>query len=506
MGRLFWKFFLSLWLAFLVAGIGVGTAVWFRHESWQAKLNANVAQPKLIEDKHASGLLSLAENALALGDIGGLRDFLTTLQETDLPQVYAVDDQDHELLQRHLSDELLKQARSMLSESSFSSVHQISTQSGEKYILFVLFREHKFRRNPPPAPLFELGRQFTPPFIRFPDNNIFSALDTVNNQIPPPPPRPEFNAEHYRRHEFHGHEPPSPLIPILISTLASFVFSFFMAWYFSKPIQRLKTAFADLANGKFDTRIGDLMGKRRDELADLGREFDHMAAQIDSLVHAQQRLLHDVSHELRSPLARIQAAIGLTQQQPEKLNATLDRIERESQRISDLVGELLVLSQLEAGVAVFDKQTFELSGFLQNIVDDINFEASQYKVTVEFKNIDNTMAYGCVELLHRAIENVLRNALQHCKTNGQVNVNAQFDKDKRILVLCIDDQGPGVAELDLKAIFEPFFRSGKISRPNSIGLGLSIASKSIAAHGGQINAVNLPEEGLRVEIKIPFTT
>jgi len=247
------------------------------------------------------------------------------------------------------------------------------------------------------------------------------------------------------------------------------------------------------------------MGKRRDELSDLGQNFDHMAGQIHSLVHAQQRLLHDVSHELRSPLARIQAAIGLAQQQPEKQQTMLERIERESQRMNDLVGELLVLSRLEAGVPGSESYDFDIGGLLDDIVEDARFEAGRHAVAIRYDGMEETLVKGRSELLHRAIENVLRNALQHCKRGGEVSVEARFDTGKRRLQVAVDDQGPGVAESDLAAIFEPFFRSGDRGKAGSIGLGLAIAYRSIEAYGGRIQARNRPQGGLRIEIDIPFT-
>ena len=230
-----------------------------------------------------------------------------------------------------------------------------------------------------------------------------------------------------------------------------------------------------------------------------------MAGQIHSLVHAQQRLLHDVSHELRSPLARIQAAIGVAQQQPEKTQTMLERIEWESQRISDLVGGLLMLSRLEAGVQGSESHDFDIGALLDDIVEDARFEAEQHTVSIRYHGIAETVVKGRSELLHRAIENVLRNALQHCRRHGEVSVAARFDTGKRRLLVTVDDQGPGVAESELAAIFEPFFRSGDRSKADSIGLGLAIAYRAIEAHGGRIQASNRPQGGLRIEINIPFT-
>lgn len=445
-----------------MAGAGVGTAVWLRHNAWQKE-----AGNYSVDVGRAAAFVAVAENVVHHGGVAGLSSFLAVMHDTPFLPVYAVDDQDRELLQRNVAPEVLQQARTLFSQAAYpEAIRRVSADDGHRYLLFVPLPEHGFAGHPPPM---QGGRFESPPGDRPPDD-----------------------------------EPPSPLLPILAGTFASLVFSLALAWYFAKPIRSLRNAFSAVAQGNLDIRVGPLMGERRDELSDLGRDFDHMAGQIHSLVHAQQRLLHDVSHELRSPLARIQAAIGLAQQQPEKIQAMLERTERESQRISDLVGELLVLSRLEAGVGASGSHDFDIGGLLDDIVEDARFEAEQHGVAIRYDGIEETLVKGCSELLHRAIENVLRNAVQHCKTGGEVLFTARFDSAEQRLQVAVDDQGPGVAESDLSAIFEPFFRSGDRVKANSIGLGLAIAYRSIEAHGGTIWASNRPEGGLHVEIGIPF--
>ena len=470
MGRLFWKFFLTFWLALLVAGIGVGTAVWLRHNAWQGEEAGH-----LVDVGHAASFVAVSENIIRHGGVAGLRSFLDSMRETPFPPVYAVDDQDRDILQRSLAPEVLQQARTLFQQAAYpGAIRVVTADDGQRSLLFVPLPEHGFADRPPPMP---------------------------DGGFAPSPPQGDYSSHRSRP----PREPPSPLLPILAGTFASLIFSAALAWYFAKPIRSLRNAFTALSQGDLDARVGSLMGKRRDELSDLGQNFDHMAGQIHNLVHAQQRLLHDVSHELRSPLARIQAAIGLAQQQPEKTQAMLERIERESQRISDLVGELLVLSRLEAGVSGSESHDFDIGGLLDDIVENARFEAEQYGVVIRYDGIEETVVKGRSELLHRAIENVLRNALQHCKKGGEVAVIVCFDTGKRRLQVAVYDQGPGVAESDLSAIFEPFFRSGDRGKADSIGLGLAIAYRAIEAHAGRIQASNRPQGGLRIEINIPFT-
>lgn len=483
MGRLFWKFFFAFWLALLTAGIGVGTTVWLRHA---ARENQPAVQVDTIDVRRAS-LVTLAASVLPHGGVNGLRDFIQTLQNTRFPAIYAVDDFDRELLDRPLAPEVLQQARALFLQGRYpDAVKMVSADDGHRYLLFVPLPEHGFAealKSPLPAlapPPFGFDR---PPMM---DNG------------PAPPPRGENRGPPARR------APPSPILPVVAGGLASLLFSALLAWYFAKPIRSLRDAFAALAQGRLDTRIGHTIGGRRDELADLGRDFDHMAKQIGSLVSAQQHLLHDVSHELRSPLARIQAAIGLAQQQPDKLPATLERIERESQRISDLVGELLMLSKLEAGVSTGKTDLLNLGDLLADIVEDVRLEAAQNRIDLNYRGMGDALVECQSELLHRAIENVLRNAVQHCKPDGNVTVNADFDSDNRRLRIGVDDDGPGVPDSDLTAIFQPFFRSGNHQKPQSTGLGLTIAHRAVEAHGGSIKASNRQAGGLHVEIDIPF--
>ncbi|WP_445368318.1 ATP-binding protein [Methylomonas sp. BW4-1] len=486
MGRLFWKFFFAFWLALLTAGIGVGTAVWLRHSA-QQNLSA---KPADVVDVRRASLVKLAASTLPHGGVKGLHDFIQTLQNTRFPPIYAVDDTDRELLGRPLAAEVLQQARALHRKNAYpDAIQMISADDGHRYLLFVPLPEHGF------------GDLFRPSFPGHPGLSPFGFDGPMPGDRPPPPSgNPEEHSPRPHR------EPPAPILPIISGCLASLLFSGLLAWYFAKPIRNLRDAFSAVAQGRLNTRIGNAMGRRSDELADLGRDFDHMVQKICSLISAQQHLLHDVSHELRSPLARIQAAIGLAQQQPEKLPATLERIERESQRISDLVGELLMLSKLEAGVAPGKLDLINLDDLMADIVTDVRFEAEAKRIALSYHGDIDVIVECQSELLHRAIENVLRNAVQHCKAEGTVLITADFDSDNRRLRIRVDDDGPGVPDQDLTAIFQPFFRSGQAQKPHSTGLGLTIAHRAVEAHGGSISASNRPQGGLSVLIEIPFPT
>jgi len=244
-----------------------------------------------------------------------------------------------------------------------------------------------------------------------------------------------------------------------------------------------------------------VLGRRRDEIADLGRDFDHMAARLQALVEAQKRLLHDVSHELRSPLARLQVAVGLARQQPERLESALERIERETARLDALVGELLTLSRLEAGVTGAPAGVLDAGELLEEIVADARFEAEAAGCRVELQLRGALAVHGRDELLRRALENVIRNAVRYTARDTVVEVSAARDAVELAITVC--DRGPGVPEAELDRLFEPFFRAERGAQRAGYGLGLAIARRAVEAHSGRIRASNRPGGGLCVEIRLP---
>jgi signal transduction histidine kinase len=291
-------------------------------------------------------------------------------------------------------------------------------------------------------------------------------------------------------------------VPLAAAVLASLLFAALLAWYFARPIRALRQAFEAASHGDLAPRFAKV-GRAGDELSDLGRDFDRMTARLRRLMDGQTRLLHDVSHELRSPLARLQAAIGLAHQKPERTLASLRRIERESVRMDKLVGELLTLSRLEAGALAPGAQEIDVAELLYQIVADAQFEASaQGRAVIQEGEAEVTML-GEPDLLGRAIENVVRNAIKHSPAGATVVVAAQATGLR--LSIQVLDRGPGVAEGELATIFQPFFRSSGTEKDvEGHGLGLAIAQQVVRQHGGTIVASNRPGGGLCVEIVLPL--
>ncbi len=295
-------------------------------------------------------------------------------------------------------------------------------------------------------------------------------------------------------------------LPMTSAFIASLFFAALLAWYMATPIRHLRAAFNSLAEGNLQTRVGVSMGQRRDELADLGHDFDKMAERLGILLESQRRLLHDVSHELRSPLARLQAAIGLARQQPERIEVSLERIEREGMRMDKLVGELLSLSRIEAGV-LGKLDEIAMDELLDDLRNNASFEAESKNRRCEFFGEAKTKVkvMGRYDLLYRAFENVVRNAIKHTATGSCVSMSVCVDDARQVLQVVVLDEGGGVPEAELQAIFEPFFRIGDSARSSDgYGLGLAIAKRVIHAHGGQISASNRSTGGLAVEIILPL--
>ncbi|GAB4249634.1 sensor histidine kinase [Deferrisoma sp.] len=278
---------------------------------------------------------------------------------------------------------------------------------------------------------------------------------------------------------------------------------FGLARYLAAPVRAIREATRELAAGNLGVRVGPRLGRRRDEIADLGRDFDRMAERLEALLAAHRTLLRDVSHELRSPLARLRVALELARDDagPAAL-PSLDRAEREIGRLDHLIGEVLTLSRLQTAGPELRRERLDLAGLAEAVAADARFEAPDRAVRVSAEG--PAVVEGDPELLRRALENVVRNAVRHTPAGGEVRVEVGADgAEARVAVL---DAGPGVPEADLERIFEPFRRVERARERGSggAGLGLAIARAAVEAHGGRISAANRPEGGLRVEMGFPI--
>ncbi|EJL89264.1 ATP-binding protein [Pantoea sp. GM01] len=280
------------------------------------------------------------------------------------------------------------------------------------------------------------------------------------------------------------------------------LFSLLLAWNLTRPMRQLREGFARVSSGDLSVRLYPVMRKRHDELSNVAQDFDAMVERLDTLVKAREELLHDISHELRSPLARLQLATGLARQTPESVASSLNRIDEEARRLDKMIGELLTLSRAEHE-SMPGEQYFDLTGLLHAVVTDVRYEAQIPGVKVDFhvdENADYTV-HGNAELIRRGVENVLRNALRFSHKGQHINVSLQAEN--QWLAISVRDQGPGVDDEKLSSIFDPFVRVNSPLMGKGYGLGLSIVRKVILAHHGEVQAVNRPEGGLELTLRLP---
>lgn len=299
---------------------------------------------------------------------------------------------------------------------------------------------------------------------------------------------------------------PLPLVPLITGMVAMLLVGGAVAWYLAVPLRHLSRGLRTVAQGQFDTRVGPLLKGRRDEIADLAADFDSMAEQLDRLSKSRQTLLHDISHELRSPLARMQVAIGLLRQTPDQTTAMVERIERESQRLDALVEELLTFHRLEAAPESWRADKIDVLDLLHGIAEDADFEARMAGRLVTIDAPGVFVAYGRGELLYRAYENVIRNAVKYTAKDTVVEVEARVDETGEQLIVVVRDRGPGVSEEDQNTMFEPFTRLDGSASVRGAGLGLAIARRALHLHDGTIEASRHQGGGLVMTIRLPRRT
>jgi two-component system sensor histidine kinase CpxA len=307
------------------------------------------------------------------------------------------------------------------------------------------------------------------------------------------------------------------LLPGNTTVAISCVVTLFLAFLLALPIRKLRKAAQDIGAGNLATRVQ--WGKAsetlhafrgKDDIAKLVQDFNNMAARLQSLAEAQHVLLRDVSHELRSPLTRLAVGLGYARQEaPPAMSVHLNRIEGESKRLNDLIGQILALAHLETIQRVEVRREVSLSKVVVDLLPDAQYEAAQSGCTITTAITEGCTVKGNSELLRSAIENIVRNAIRHVETNGLIHIETAViaENEKRIAVVRISDNGPGIPEDELLSVLKPFYR---VKRPLPLqkagfGIGLAIANRAAIVHGGTINIRNRNQGGLMVEICIPLS-
>ena len=300
-----------------------------------------------------------------------------------------------------------------------------------------------------------------------------------------------------------------PFTGLIIGVLRSGLVCYLLSWYLTKPIVRLRTAARQIAAGDLTARTGAPSATRRDEVAGLMRDFDAMAERLETLLKAQSRLLNDISHELRSPLARLNVALGLARQRAGVDSAgMLDRIELEAARLNELIGRILTLARLEDGEQLVPQTPVPLDEIVQSVSEDAEFEAQERHCHVHTSIAEgNWEVRGNASLLHSAVENVVRNAIRYTQEGSAVEIELKSETlGAREAVLRVSDSGPGVPSDSLDKLFQPFYRldDARGRQTGGVGLGLAITERAVRFHGGKVSAFNRPQGGLVIEIRLPM--
>jgi signal transduction histidine kinase len=289
-----------------------------------------------------------------------------------------------------------------------------------------------------------------------------------------------------------------------IALIVSGVICWYLARSVTRPVERLQASARALAGGNLNARVGAEFASRRDELSVLAHDFDQMAERLRDLIASKEILLRDISHELRTPLARLRLALGLARRDGANLNREHDRIEREAERLDELIGQILQLARLNATQPELHCQDFDYANLVSDVVEDARLEATAQNKQVDWQYTAALNIRADQELLHSAIENVVRNAVRFTAVGTAVELSVQQQTDKTVLT--IRDHGPGVPEDELAHLFEPFYRITQQARERDTGgygLGLAITSRVIKAHNGQVTARNAPDGGLIVTLSVP---
>lgn len=451
MHRLFWKLFLTYWITLILFTLACLFAASHYLERTRARHDA--ANPM---EEYASRLQMARATAAADGK-AGLREWVARLDSEELVPLLVLDREGHDLLQREVSPRVLNHLHRHLRRAQ------------------ALPSDDELRRS-----------------IRLPDGTEYWLV-------------PDFQGANLGR---FLSRPRVIAVPLVLAALVSGLVCLLLARYLTSPMERLRQATQAYAAGDFGKRVGPSLGGRRDEIVDLAHALDNMAERLDTLLNSQRALLRDVSHELRSPLARVQAALGLARRHGKGDERELDRIERETERLNELIGAILTFSRLDSGAHHVALEPLDLSLLLVEMAENARLEGAGRGIRVEFSRPHPAPCLGDPMLLHSVLENVLRNAILHSPDAGliEVTLTDEADASGRIdHVIRIRDHGPGVPDDMLESIFEPFVRADAARDRNrgGVGLGLAIARRAIQAQHGRIKAENHPQGGMRVTIRLP---
>ncbi len=445
MKTLFLRIFLSFWAAMLLVLLSTAAVAWYRFSTVRTLDTTELAQQ--------------ASARLHQDGVEGMRAWIDEAQDKYLGRrIYVVDYTGVDILGRTLPDRLQSYVRRLERAGLLSK---------------------GVPRDREPNPLL-----LTPQFFDR-DDSVYTVL--VDSSLAP----------------WDMLNTPDVRAMLLAFALGiSGLVCWWLAHYVSKPVERLQSSVRSLAAGNLDSRVGEEFSRRHDELGVLARDFDTMADHVRTLIASKESLLRALSHELRSPLARLRVALSLARRGSDAARQ-YDRIELEAERLDVIIGQMLQLSHLRAMEPALARVPIDLTTLLTEVVEDARIEANAANKNVEWTPMLSVEIEGDHDLMRSAIENVLRNAVRFTREGTAVEVAMTRNGGDTCIV--IEDHGPGVPETELTKIFEPFHRVAESRDRDSggTGLGLAITSRIVNMYGGEVKARNREGGGLSVEITLP---
>lgn len=450
MRTLFLRIFLAFWAAMVLVVIATAGVTWYRFRMiWSIPID----RPQFAVE---------AEDQLQRNGLPGMRAWIRSSERCyPARQFYVIDSTGQDLLGRTLPLGYQSHVERLIAVGAFRK--DLAPDPNERVVLTPMFRDTQ--------------------------GNLYTLM--ITNPVWP------------MMLEYADVQ----IIVVLFALVASGLACWWLARYVSLPVVRLQSSTRSLAEGNLEVRMGDEFSRRRDELGVLARDFDTMAEHIRTLIDSREILISGISHELRSPLARLHVALGLARRDQHDLPRQLDRIELEAERLDTLIGQMLQISRLRSTSApLVQVETVELCELIGEIVQDAQLEATAVSRHVLWcPQVCEVTIQGDRNLLRSAIENVVRNAIRF--TRKYTAVNIALARQAELAVITVEDHGPGIPEQELKRVFEPFYRvtASRDRDSGGTGLGLSISARAVNLHGGEIHAVNKPEGGLLVTITLPLS-
>jgi two-component system sensor histidine kinase CpxA len=434
--------FWKIFLTMWLSIVGFSAAIGLLNDSLARKQWAE--QPQESFERGLYRISQRAQQALQMEGRKGLRDELLNIPRMTRSHIYIVGDDEKEVLGR---DEALED---LVEQGAGMDTEIVEGPRGDSFTVFTVNRT-------PPRPILAPGPQGT-------------------------------------------------ALRLAAAAIISAVISFFLARSLATPLEHMRRASREIAAGELATRVGQKVGRRQDEIGQLAADFDEMAERLQAMQVANQRLMQDVSHELRSPLARLSVALEIARKKDTgNIESEIARIALESERLETLVNDVLgLLRESSESMSKLDEE-FDLSELLSDLVDVVNYEVPEGKPGISWEPEEPVVFCGDRELIWRATENLLRNALRHTDPDRGVELGLESSRRKPAISLSVRDFGPGVPEKELEKIFEPFYRvqESRDRGSGGHGLGLSIAATAVRRHGGEIKAANAAEGGLVVTIRLP---